>query len=101
MLSEHYIQNQIRLWCGDHGYPCFRCNVGKVLTAQNTWFDTGLPNGFSDLLILLPGGKVIFCECKTAKGRQREDQKNFQKLVEGLGFKYIMPHSLDEFISNF
>lgn len=58
MTPEHYVQNQIRLWCGQHNYLCFRCNVGRILTANNTYFDTGLPSGFSDLLIL--GIMVIF-----------------------------------------
>lgn len=98
MHSEHYIQNQIRLWCGQHNLLAFRCNVGKILTAQNTWFDTGLPSGFSDLLILDNNGHAIFCEVKAAGGRQRQDQVKFQQLVEARGFTYILAHSLEEFI---
>lgn len=99
MHNEHYIQNQIRLWCGQHDYLCFRCNVGKVLTAQNTWFDTGLPEGFSDLLILTDNGKAIFCEVKSAVGKQRMAQRQFELEVTGRGFKYILAHSLEEFIN--
>lgn len=97
--SEHYIQNQIRLWCGQNNLLAFRCNVGKVLTAQNTWFDTGLPEGFSDLLILDNSGHAIFCEVKTSIGKQRMDQIKFQQLVTDRGFKYILAHSLEEFIN--
>lgn len=86
------------MWCGKHNLLAFRCNVGKILTAQNTWFDTGLPEGFPDLLILGTDGDIYFCEVKNAKGRQREDQKRFQKIVTERGFKYMLPHSLDEFI---
>lgn len=95
--SEHYIQNQIRLWCGQHNLLCFRCNVGRVLTAQNTYFDTGLPSGFSDLLILDNNGHVIFCEVKNATGKQRLDQIKFQQMVTERHFKYILVHSLEEF----
>lgn len=97
--SEHYIQDSIRLWCGQHNYLCFRCNVGKVLTSQNKWFDTGLPSGFSDLLILGTHGDIYFCEVKSPTGKQRYDQKIFQETVEARGFKYILAHSLNEFIS--
>jgi len=99
MPSEHYIQDSIRLWCGQHNYLCFRCNVGKVLTSQNKWFDTGLPSGFSDLLILGTHGDIYFCEVKSAIGKQKPDQKLFQQSVESRGFKYILAHSLKEFIS--
>lgn len=99
--SEHYIQNQIREWCGQHNLLAFRCNVGKVLTADNRWFDTGLPEGFSDLLVLGNHGDIYFVECKTKTGKQRQDQINFQKVVEERGFKYILAHSLEEFLSLF
>ena len=97
MHNEHYIQNQIRLWCGQHGYIAFRCNVGKVLTAQNTYFDTGLPSGFSDLLVLGNHGDIYFVECKAAKGKQRPDQIKFQQMVEERGFKYILANSVEKF----
>jgi len=98
MPNEHYIQNQIRLWCGQHNYLAFRCNVGKVLCADGSWFDTGLPSGFSDLLILDNAGHAIFCECKDRYGTQRKEQKSFEKTVTDRGFKYILAHSLEEFI---
>lgn len=57
---------------------------------------TGLPEGFSDLLIIAPNGKVIFCETKTAKGKQRESQKRFQVAVEQLGHKYILARNVND-----
>lgn len=96
--SEHQIQNEIRLWCGQHDIIAFRCNVGRVLTSQNIWFDTGLPSGFSDLLICIRGGKTIFCECKTATGKQRPDQKEFEKTMTDFGYTYIVARSLEQFV---
>ena len=98
-LSEHYIQNQIREWCGNNNLLCFRCNVGRVLTADNIWFDTGLPSGFSDLLILDNNGHAIFCEVKSLTGKQRPDQKKFESVVTSRGFLYILAHSLNEFVT--
>lgn len=100
MITEHNIQNAIRIWCGQHGYLAFRCNVGRVITADGKVFDTGLPNGFSDLLVLGNHGDIYFVECKSANGKQRECQKLFQKIVTERGFKYILAHSLEEFIKN-
>lgn len=97
MTSEHAIMNSIRLWCGQHDVLCFRCNVGKVKTADGKWFDTGLPEGFPDLLILHKG-QCIFCEVKTLKGKQREAQINFMNIIKQRGFIYIVARSVNDII---
>ena len=98
-MLESTIQNKIRLWCGEHGYPCFRCNVGRVLTYTATgkpyYFDTGLPEGFPDLVIFAHK-TVLFCEVKTKTGKQREAQKAFQKTMESLGYAYIVARSVED-----
>lgn len=99
MTPEHRIMNEIRLWCGINNILCFRCNVGKVKLATGAYFDTGLPNGFSDLIILPGNGIIIFCEVKTQYGKQRPDQIEFENLVKKRGYKYIVSHSLNEFIT--
>jgi len=96
MTEEHYIQNQIRLWLGQNGYLAFRCNVGKVMTADGTFFNTGLPEGFSDLLVLGNKGDAYFIEVKSKTGKQRPCQKEFQDIVTKRGFKYILARSVDD-----
>lgn len=95
LQREHDIQDTIRLWCGQHGLLCFRCNVGKAKLSNGFWFDTGLPEGFSDLIIFA-NHTCYFCEVKTSKGRQREAQKRFQKVVEEHGYLYILARSVDD-----
>ena len=92
---EHNIQNDIRAWCGEHGYLCFRCNVGKVQCIDGTWFDTGLPDGFSDLIILA-NRTIYFCEVKTRYGKQREDQIRFERTVTNHGYTYFVARSIDD-----
>ena len=94
-FREHNIQNAIRLWCGQNNILCFRCNVGKVKTADGKWFDTGLPEGFSDLIILA-NDTIYFCECKTLIGKQRQAQIDFQTIVTNQGYKYFVARSLDD-----
>lgn len=98
MIREHNIQREIMLYCGEHNILCFRCNVGRVKTIDGMWFDTGLPDGFSDLIILPGNERIIFCEVKTAIGKQRDAQKRFEKIVTDRGYKYILCRSLDDFI---
>ena len=95
LKREHNIQNQIRLWCSEHDILCFRCNVGKVKTIYGTWFDTGLPEGFSDLIILY-NATIYFCECKTLIGKQREDQIKFMNVVRQHGYNYFVARSIED-----
>jgi hypothetical protein len=59
---------------------------------------TGLLPGASDLVVILPG-KVLFMECKDEKGRQRENQKDFERAVRELGHDYEIFRSLEQFQS--
>lgn len=93
---EHNIQNEIRAWCGEHNIWCFRCNVGKVQCIDGTWFDTGLPEGFPDLLVLPGNNIVICCEVKAKYGKQRDAQINFQKEAESRGYTYVLARSVDD-----
>lgn len=95
MTPEHKIMNEIRLWCGEHNILCFRCNVGKVRLADGGWFDTGLPEGFSDLLILHKG-VTYFVEVKTPTGRQRPEQITFERTVREHGFIYLIARSVND-----
>lgn len=57
---------------------------------------TGLLSGVSDLIILIPN-KVIFVEVKTPTGTQQSNQRDFQEVVEGLGFTYLLVRGLEDF----
>ena len=95
LKREHNIQNAIRLWCGENNILCFRCNVGKVQQADGRWFDTGLPEGFSDLIIL-HNKTIYFVEVKTKTGRQRQSQIDFMNLVRNRGYVYIVARSVED-----
>ena len=70
MTEEHRIQNEIRLALSD-SCVIFRVNVGQVRTPDGRYFDTGVPQGFSDLFgFRKSDGTAVFIEVKTPKGRQ-------------------------------
>lgn len=75
-MTEHDIQNAIRLELSKLGYCVFRANVGRIKGADGKWFDTGLPRGFSDLFAV-KNGKIYFLEVKTETGRPSQEQLNF------------------------
>lgn len=95
---EHAIQNEIREWCGSHNILCFRTNVGSVRTFDGGIFSTGLPDGFPDLIALPGNGIIIFIECKTRKGKQREAQINFERIVRSRGYKYILAREVGDVV---
>lgn len=58
---------------------------------------TGLTAGVSDTIVILPNGKLLFVEFKTATGKQTEKQKEFQSRVTKLGFEYKIIRTFEEF----
>lgn len=75
-MNEHSIQNAIRMKLSELGYCVFRVNVGRFKTQDGRWFDTGLPKGFSDLMVV-KDGRVYFLEVKTETGKASPEQLNF------------------------
>jgi len=74
MTPEHALSNRIRLWCGENDILCFHINVGKIKLPSGGYFQTGVPNGWPDLLMMTKGGKVFFVETKTLTGNLEKDQ---------------------------
>ena len=59
----------------------------------------GVLAGASDLVLMLPEGKVLWVELKTKTGTQDPNQIRFQETCEKLGHKYVLIRSLEEYIS--
>ena len=98
-ILEHDIQNEIRIWCGEHKLLAIRINVGlfRDLYSERV-INSGPPKGWPDLQIFDENGHCIFCECKAKYGRLREDQKRVHAVLRRRGFKVIVPKSLEAFI---
>lgn len=67
----------------------------KILKAE------GVKAGVSDLILNIPNQSHTFLaiEMKTEKGRQTDNQKNWQKEVEKHGAKYVICRNTEEFMS--
>lgn len=61
----------------------------------------GVVRGVSDLILLIPkkGFASLCIEMKTPEGKQREDQMKWQKEAEKYRNKYVICHSLTEFMN--
>jgi hypothetical protein len=87
--------NNIRLELSKQGYRVFRLNVGKFKMADGRWFDTGLPNGTSDLMAI-KDGKTHFIEVKVKPNTPSDEQENFIEQMKRLGCKAGVAYSVDE-----
>ena len=56
----------------------------------------GLTKGAPDLIAVFPGGRVVFIECKTPKGRSSMDQIAFSGRCNALGQPYFVARSQDD-----
>lgn len=59
----------------------------------------GVTAGVADLTLYLPNSvhHGLCIEMKTAKGKQSEHQKRWQRLVQGAGYRYEVCRSLEDF----
>jgi len=105
--EEHRIQCAIVKWFY-YAYPQYRGgylfavpNGGhrNIQTARSLKAE-GVTSGVSDLLLLVPKREYhgLCVEVKTPVGRQSENQKNWQRIIEAQGYRYEIVRSLDEFV---
>lgn len=96
---EHDVQNEIRIWCGEHNLLAIRINVGLFRTLHGDRIvDAGPPKGWPDLEIFDNNEHCVFCETKAKYGRLSDDQKKVHKILRERGFRVIVPKSLEAFI---
>lgn len=96
--KETNLGNQIRLWCGQHGYLCFRYNTGRVQDAKTgVYIDFGPPKGHSDYIVFAKG-RAFFVETKVGKNIQSKEQRDFATTVRLNGFDYILAYTLEDFV---
>ena len=108
MKSESLIQNEIRLALSRHGIV-LRLNSGKAWNGKRMW-DNNIqqyvltelraialcPTGTPDLLFLGEDGTVAFIECKTLKGKAKEAQERFIKIMHLYGIKAGIARSAED-----
>lgn len=95
-MKEHEIMQGILISIGSlPDVRIWRNNTGSIKTQDGRFITFGL-KGSADMLGILKGGKFLAIEVKTATGRQSEQQKSFQKMIEAFGGVYILARSVDD-----
>lgn len=95
-MTEKQIQNDILREFGTrHDMRLWRQNVGVARMGKGRVVRFGVP-GQADLTGVLPGGKRLEIECKSATGRQSDDQRNYQRIIERFDGVYILARSVED-----
>lgn len=93
---EGRLMQEVGIWCGAQGYLSFRCNAGTFMSADGTRYVRGLPEGFSDILVLKPGGEACFIETKIHPRKPTPQQLKFIAAVRKLGYRAGVAYNLEE-----
>ncbi len=104
---EHKIQSDIMVALSQNGCTIFRTNTGKVKIDEGEamlspnyrprFFSTGTPAGYPDLTgFRHSDGKIIFIEVKDIKGKRRDDQIKFAKIVTKFPVLYGVARSVED-----
>ena len=81
-------------------FACPNGGARNLVTAAKLKAE-GVTPGVADLLLLVPKqwAFALCIEMKTAKGRQSPEQKEWQKKVEGEGYRYVIVRSVEQFMN--
>jgi hypothetical protein len=78
------------------GIFCWRQNSAGLYTQDRRLIRTADLNGISDIVGLTPSGRFLAVECKSARGRQTESQKQFQAAIERNHGLYIIARDIED-----
>ena len=92
--TESRLVYECMQFLGLHG-AVYRCNSGSVPLPNGKRFQ-GMPKGFADIMVILPGGRVAFIECKTGKNNVNPEQERFIMRMRGLGARAGVARSVDD-----
>lgn len=96
-MSEVEIMNRILLALGRHPRcKVWRNNSGALPDETGRMIRFGLPGSADILGLLVPSGRFLAIEVKTPIGKQSDQQKRFQLMVERSGGLYVLARSVDD-----
>ncbi len=82
-MNESRLVYDVMRELGKHG-AVYRCNAGSVRLPSGKTF-RGMPKGFSDIMLVLPGGQACFVETKVKPNKPSDEQIAFIEKMRRLG----------------
>ncbi len=99
-MSETSILHDVLLALGRHPKcKVWRCNTGALADHMGRVVRFGVP-GCADVIgMLVPSGRFLAVEVKTATGKQSDQQRKFQLMTERAGGVYVLVRSAAEAVA--
>ena len=94
-MKEERVQHELVMWMQSRGIYFFSV-PNEATKGKGNFAATGMRPGVSDLVVVLPDGRVVFVEVKNEVGQQRPAQKLFEQKVTDLGHQYVVVRSVEE-----
>jgi Holliday junction resolvase len=95
-VSESEVLRACKEYLSLRGAAFVRVNGGRFkIPGTNRWFRSTDKNGVADILVCCRG-KFYAVECKSAKGRLSEEQKEFRAYVERAGGTYVLARGIED-----
>jgi len=95
MTPETRFANEVKLWCGQHGYIIIRQQSGMFYDPHGNLIPIGF-KGLSDYLIIGRDGIIAFAELKVKPNRPTTEQLKFIDEMHKRNIKAAVIYSLDE-----
>lgn len=95
MSEQHLVADILAKWGAHPRVRIARINTGAA--KMHGRFVRFNPPGTADIVgIIAPSGRMLMIECKSPTGKQRDDQKTMQKVVDKFGGLYILARSVED-----
>ena len=94
--TEKETQKAILEYLEYRGVFCYRQNSGAFKTEAGGFYRMG-EKGAPDIIAVIKG-QFTGIEVKGPKGRQNENQKEFERRLTEAGGRYILARSLDDIV---
>jgi hypothetical protein len=73
----------------------YRCNSGSVKLPSGKTFH-GMPKGFADIMLILPGGQACFIEAKMKPNKPTPEQTTFIEKMSRMGCRAGIAYSVSQ-----
>jgi hypothetical protein len=95
-MLEIDLQKNIEIDCGKRGWVCFHFNPGKKHLIDNTWWNSGIPKGWPDLIIFTNKGTTFFVETKVKYNKPSKEQRIFKEVFNKKGHVVEYVYSMQQ-----
>ena len=96
MVSEATIKRRILVRLSELGVFAWNNPTGVATPLGSTHVVRYGNPGAPDIIGILPGGRFLAVEVKTATGRQRPEQQAWQRACEARGGLYVLARSVED-----